>query len=212
MWLVPSKGRPHLARRLFEAAKFKEPGILILNTADELDYRSVMLPAGWRRVVTNPTYLSDALNRAVRHAPNEPWYGILNDDHLPKTEGWERAIVDACKPMGMAWPHDNYAKRISCHVKGGELVRLCGWFVCPRMKHFWLDDADELIAKHVPAKFLPDVMVSHEHVNAGRMQPDRTYIERPNNAADKLAFHRWRMDEWPVIQKRLQDMKRASGA
>lgn len=208
MWLVPSKGRPHLAARLFDASKFKEPGILILNTEDELFYRSVKIPAGWRRIVTKPTYLSDALNRGLAHAPNEPWYGILNDDHLPKTEGWERAVIDAAGPCGIAWPHDNYAKRISCHVKGGELVRLLGWFVCPRMKHFWLDDADELIASHLRplglAVFLEHVMVSHEHVNAGRMPPDRTYIERPSNGADRAAFQRWKLEEWPDLDERLR--------
>jgi hypothetical protein len=207
MWLIPSKGRPNLAKRLFEAADFKEPGILILNTNDELEYRSLRLPEGWRRVVTQPTYLSDALNRGLSHASGEPWYGILNDDHLPKTVGWERAVIEAAGLKSMAWPHDNYAKRISCHVKGGDLVRKLGWFVCPRMKHFWLDDADELIAKEVGGVFLENVMVSHEHVNAGRMKPDRTYVERPSNSADRQAFLRWKEHEWPELQERLKDEK-----
>lgn len=194
-----------LARRLFDAAKFREPGVLILNTDDELDYRSVMLPKGWRRVVTKPTYLSDALNRGLAHVPGEPWYGILNDDHLPKTEGWERAVIDAAGEHGIAWPHDNYAKRISSHVKGGELVRLLGWFVCPKIKHFWLDDVDELIAAEIGGKYLPDVVVSHEHVNAGRMPIDRTYMERPSNAADKAAFEKWKLEEWPWLKEKLRN-------
>lgn len=205
MWLVPSKGRPHLARRLFEAAQFKEPGILILNTNDELSYRDVKIPAGWKRIVTKPTYLSDALNRGLANAPGAPWYGILNDDHIPITPGWERAIVDAAGSWGIAWPYDNYAERISCHVKGGELVRSLGWFVCPRMKHFWLDDADELIAEVVPNSYMKHITVSHEHVNAGRMEPDRTYAERPNNKADRLAFEKWKREEWPAIRESLRD-------
>lgn len=208
MWLVPSKGRPQLCQRLFDAAKFQEPGILILNTDDEMHYRQVLVPKGWRRIVTPPTFLSDALNRGLRHAPNEPWYGILNDDHLPKTEGWERAVIDAAGSQGLAWPHDNYAKRISSHVKGGELVRLLGWFVCPKIKHFWLDDVDELIAKELgdKARFLPEVMVSHEHVNAGRMKVDRTYLERPNNKADKAAFDLWKQEDWPALKVKLATM------
>lgn len=199
MWLVPSKGRPHLAQRLFDCG-IRHPGILILNTEDEIDYRKVKLPEGWRRIVTRPTYLSDALNRGYANAPREPWYGILNDDHLPKTPGWEQAIIDKAGTDGIAWPDDNYGKRISCHVKGGDLVRKLGWFVCPRMKHFWLDDADELIAKEVPGGYLPDVVVSHEHVNAKRMPVDRTYLERPSNPADKAAFERWKRDEWPALK------------
>lgn len=210
MWLVPSKGRPHLAQRLFDAAQFKEPGRLILNTDDEREYKQVKLPANWRRIVTPPTYLSAALNRGLSHVPGEPWYGILNDDHLPKTEGWERAVIDAAGTRGIAWPHDNYAQRISSHVKGGDLVRALGWFVCPQIKHFWLDDVDELIAAEIGGTFLPHVMVSHEHVNAGRMKPDRTYIERPSNPADKAAFERWKRDEWPSVRLKLVELKGAS--
>lgn len=208
MWLVPSKGRPHLAQRLFDCG-IAEKGVLILNTEDEIEYRSVKEPAGWKRLVTPPTVLSDALNRAFAKFPDEPWYGILNDDHLPKTDGWEQAIIQAAGSSGIAWPHDNYAKRISCHVKGGDLVRTLGWFVCPRMKHFFLDDVDELIAAEVGGRFLPEVMVSHEHVNAGRMKIDRTYMERPSNKADRAAFERWKASEWPWVKAKLKRVEAA---
>lgn len=207
MWLVPSKGRPALAKRLL-ACGMKAPGVLILNAADEIDYRDVKVPEGWKRMVTPPTYLSDALNRAFAKYPDEPWYGILNDDHVPKTDDWEQKIIDAAGLNSIAWPHDNYKKRISCHIKGGDLVRSLGWFVCPRMKHFWLDDADELIAAEVGGTFLEDVMVSHEHVNAGRMPIDRTYMQRPDNATDRAAWLRWKANEWPEIKERLKTVPR----
>jgi hypothetical protein len=73
------------------------------------------------------------------------------------------------------------------------------------MKHFWLDDADELIAKEVGGRFLPDIVVSHEHVNAGRMPRDRTYMERPNNAADRAAWEAWRDAEWPTVRRGLAE-------
>jgi len=202
MWIVPSRGRPHLAQRLFDCP-IKEKGVLVVDEDDAADYSKVRLPFDWLVVTNIRAPLSAKLNATFDAYPNEPWYGILNDDHLPITPGWEDAIIHAAGQQSMAWPHDNYAQRISCHVKGGDLVRLLGWFVCPRMKHFWLDDADELIAKVVGGRFLADVMVSHEHVNAGRMPMDRTYRERPSNPADKAAFLAWKQDEWPALESRL---------
>lgn len=204
MWLVPSRGRPHLAQRLFESG-FREKGVLILDEDEHFIYEQVILPFGWKKLVLPRMYLGPKLNEAANRFSGEPWYGILNDDHLPVTPGWERLVIDAAGSRSMAWPHDNYAKRISAHVKGGDLVRLLGWFVCPRMNHYWLDDADELIAKAVGGKFLEDVMVSHEHANAGRAPMDRTYRERPSNPADKRAFEDWKRDEWPRLEAALRE-------
>jgi len=205
MWLVPSRGRPHLAQRLFDSG-IREKGVLIIDE-DEADiYNGVRLPFGWKRLVLPRQYLSHKLNAAFSEMPDEPWYGILNDDHLPVTPGWEKSIIEAAGKISMAWPDDNYGKRISAHVKGGDLCRGLGWFVCPDMSHYFLDDADELLAKAVGGRYLPEVMVSHEHCNAGRAPMDKTYRERPNWAADKQAFESWKIAVWPGIKNRLQQL------
>jgi hypothetical protein len=207
VWLVPSRGRPHLAQRLFDCG-FKEKGILILDEGDAQRYDRVRLPFGWKKLVLQRLWLSPKLNVAFDLNPEEPWYGILNDDHLPVTSGWEAEMVREGQ-KGMAWPDDNYGKRISSHVKSGDLCRLLGWFVCPAIKHYYLDDVDELLAGMVGGRFLSHIMVSHEHANAGRAPMDRTYLERPNPNLDKKAFLQWRENEWPAIAERLKMRKAA---
>lgn len=202
MWIVPSRGRPHLAQRLFDTG-FRHKGVLIVDEDEERLYSVVRLPFGWKRMVLPRLCLSQKMNAAFDAYPDEPWYGNLNDDHLPITIGWERAVIEAAGTRSMAWPDDNYAQRISTPVKGGELCRALGWYCCPRMKHFWLDDAEELLAEAVGGHYLPDIVVSHEHVNAGRMPMDRTYRERPSNLRDKVAFEAWKRDEWPALEARL---------
>jgi hypothetical protein len=201
MWLLPSRGRPHLVERLFNVGEFKTPGLLILDEDQKYD---VELPEGWETLVLPRMYLSPKLNAGVAHKPSEPWYGILNDDHLPKTEGWDVKLVEALKTQRMVWPKDNYGDRISTGVFDGDLVRALGWITPPELNHFYIDDAHELIAEVLGCRRLDEVMVSHEHVNKGRMKPDQTYRERPEPNRDRVAFHHWCKDKWPEIRKRIE--------
>lgn len=204
MWLLPSRGRPHLASRLFEKGNFKTPGLLLLDRDDAPNYKGVSLPEGWDIKVGPRMFLTEKLNDGLKHKPNEPWYGLLNDDHWPKTEGWDLALVEKLKSQQIVWPKDNYADRISTPVFDGDLIRSLGWMAPPEMKHFYIDDVHELLAECLGCRRLESVTVSHEHVNAGRMRPDRTYLERPNSQVDRRAFLLWSRDKWPEIRKRIE--------
>lgn len=199
MWLLPSRGRPHLVQRLMP--HFQTPGILLLDDDDHHRYEGVALADGWKRVVRRRMHLSAKVNAGFDGSPDEPWYGVINDDHLPVTKDWDLLLTNPVR--GMAWPHDNYAGRISVLVMSGDLVRKLGWFACPDIRHFYLDDVHELIAECLGYRGSPEIVVSHEHVNAGRMPVDQTYRERPNNAEDRAAFVRWCRDKWPEVRERL---------
>ena len=200
MWLLPSRGRPHLVRRLF-AEGFQTPGLLIIDDDDYKNYRGIELPNGWEKVSIPRTHLSAKLNYGCKR-PAE-WYGILNDDHLPMTPDWDLKLVEALKKQPMVWPQDNYGDRISTPVFDVALVAELGWIAPPELKHFYIDDVHELIADCLGCYRLEEVVVSHEHVNAGRMKPDLTWKERPSNAEDQKAFILWGRDKWPEIRKRI---------
>jgi hypothetical protein len=201
VWLLPSRGRPHLAKRLFAEGKFQTPGLLIIDDDDYKNYRGIELPNGWEKVSIPRTHLSAKLNAGCRPAP---WYGVLNDDHLPMTPDWDVKLVEALDKQQMVWPRDNYADRISTPVFDAALVSDLGWIAPPELKHFYIDDAHELIAECLGCKRLEDVTVSHEHVNAGRMKPDLTWHERPSSADDRKAYMAWCREQWPGIRKRIE--------
>ena len=203
MWILPSRGRAHLVSRLFGSG-FQTPGLLVIDDDDYKTYRGVKLPDGWEKISLPRMFLSPKLNASFAKRPTEEWYGILNDDHLPKTPGWDLRLVEAVKHRKMVWPQDNYAGRISTPVFDGDLIRSLGWITPPEMNHFYVDDAHELIAEVVGGALLDDVIVSHEHVNAGRMPKDRTYEERPEPNRDRVAFHHWCKDKWPEIRRRIE--------
>ena len=202
MWLLPSRGRPHLVRRLFAEGKFQTPGLLIIDDDDYKNYRGIELPNGWEKVSLPRMFLSAKLNAGVKRRPDEPWYGILNDDHMPITEDWDLKLVEACNPM--TWPNDNYGDRISTLVISGDLVRTLGWISPPELNHFYIDDVHELIAECLGCTRLEEVTVSHEHVNAGRMPKDKTWHERPEPNDDRIAFAKWCREKWPEIRQRIE--------
>lgn len=204
MWLLPSRGRPHLAQRLFDQGNFKTPGLLILDTDDADKYDEVRLPNDWEKLVIPRMFLSPKLNAGFAHKPNEPWYGILNDDHLPKTWEWDLLLQKAVQNQPLVWPKDNYADRISTPVFDGDMIRRIGWICPPELNHFYIDDAHELIAEVLGCTRVEHVTVSHEHVNKGRMKPDQTYRERPEPNRDRTAFQKWCSQQWPEIRKRLE--------
>ena len=203
MWLLPSRGRPYLARRLLDSG-FQTPGLLILDEDEAETYHHIEFQDGWEKLVLPRMYLGPKLNAAVKERPNEEWYGILNDDHLPKTLNWDVMLVECLLRQQMVWPQDNYGDRISTPVFRGDLVRQLGWISPPGINHFYIDDVHELIAECLGCYRLECVTVSHEHVNAGRMPRDRTWAERPNNETDRRAFLGWCKEEWPLIRKRLE--------
>jgi hypothetical protein len=203
VWLLPSRGRPQLVTRLFKAG-FKTPGLLIIDDDDYKNYRGIELPDGWEKKSIPRQFLSSKLNAGLRMRPQETWYGILNDDHLPMTEGWDLKLVEALKTRPIVWPKDNYADRISTPVFDGDLVRALGWITPPELNHFYIDDAHELIAEVLGCYRLEEVTVSHEHVNKGRMRADQTYKERPEPNRDRAAFQKWCRDQWPEIRKRIE--------
>ena len=202
MWILPSRGRPQLVKRLFQAG-FKTPGLLIIDDDDYKNYRGIELPAGWEKKSIPRQFLSAKLNAGLRMRPEEPWYGILNDDHLPMTEDWDVKLVEALKTRPIVWPNDNYSGRISTPVFDGDMVRTLGWVSPPEINHFYIDDVHELLAECLGCSRLESVTVSHEHVNAGRMEKDRTWAERPSNSRDRAAFLAWCKEKWPEIRKRL---------
>lgn len=187
---------------MFEAG-FQTPGLLILDRDDQHNYQGVSLPEGWEIIVRPRMYLSEKINVGVAYKPQEPWYGVLNDDHLPQTPDWDRRLVEAVKNQKIVWPKDNYADRISTPVMDGDLVRSLGWVACPDLKHFYIDDVHELLAEVFGCLRLEEVTVSHEHVNKGRMKPDQTYLDRPNSQADRIAYMRWCKEKWPALREKL---------
>ncbi len=204
MWLLPTRGRPELAQRVFSIAPPTAKGAVLIDDDEIEAYSSLTLPPNWSRLIGPRTTLAQKLNAAVDVLNAEPFYGIVNDDMLPTTPGWDTALPEAAGPWGIAWADDELNGRIGAAAFGGDLIRALGWICPPAQKHFFIDDAHEIIARELGiGRACLNIKIPHLHFTAGKAPYDKTYKNRPNHSADKAAFENWKTNEWPATKARL---------
>lgn len=205
MWFMPSR-RAHLVGRVFEKAPPSSPGVVVIDDGDQERYAAVSLPQDWAlHVVKGCLCYRDKVNQTFDDFPDEAFYGIIADDMVAETPGWDRELVHTAGAVGICGSSQvHFAGHIGAGVIGGELVRALGWLCCPAVRHFYSDDVMELIGTHFGCLTVrEDIRIAHHHFAAGLAPHDEVYKARGSSAEDKLAFERWKMSEWPGIRERL---------
>ena len=151
--------------------------------------------AGW----TNT--LADIYSGAYRA------YASFGDDHLPRTEGWDKVLLDAIASAGgtgIAYGDDLLMGQNLCTapVVSADIVDALGWLALPAISHYCLDNALKDIGEGAGCLlYCPDVVTEHVHYANGKAPVDATY-------ADAGGFSEGHPD-WAAYQKwREQDMAR----
>lgn len=213
MFVMPTRGRPHLINRFFSVfpPQPETTGILAIDDDDARNYADIKLPKGWDFRVSPRTYFTAKVNDVVAAFPGKPFYGFVMDDTVPRTDKWDVLLAEKAGPWGIAWPDDCLpGKRPSAMVLGGELVRALGWFSCPTVKHFYTDNVWETMAADLGcAGRCEEIKIAHLHFSSGAAPFDETYRQRPNNAADKIAFENWLLT-WPALKERLASSQKGT--
>lgn len=191
MWVLPTIGRPASCQAFLDSVAAlgfghkPTPGLVIVDGDPDEAYRALRLPLGWTIEFReeNAGFLA-CLNRAFAEHPGEPWYGLLNDDFIVRTGGWDHKLVAAAGNFGFAnsndgWQADGaHSKKRMCGaiVFGGDMLRALGWWSPPGMAHCYADDAWEAIGSTIGNwKTCLDVMVEHRHAWTGKSEPDATH-------------------------------------
>lgn len=200
MILLPSRGRPELVKRFFDACvetKAETYVLLIIDTDDEgYDYKYAYENMGV--MVGAIRSIVEKCNDAFYAFPDREFYGVMADDVVPKTQHWDRLLGQACVPNKISWGDDEKKQRPSHPFLGGELVRKLGYVFPPVFEHFYCDTAIHEIAKATGrGVYLPNVKVPHHHFTSGLAEMDKTYRERPKTPKD--VFEKWKRTELPLI-------------
>lgn len=206
--VVPSRGRPQNIARLLDSVHATSRAVTHLHVAvDEDDeklpqYQAVMdhagaegdvLEAGARRGLcawTNEV--------AVRRAGEYPYLASLGDDMVPRTPGWDRALIRGITGMGgtgIAYPWDSVREDIpEAVVLSSDIVAALGWMCMPDLKHFYPDNVWADLGRGAGClRHLRAIAVDHLNVAAGRAGPDATAIGNGRSLeADRDAYHGWR--------------------
>jgi hypothetical protein len=206
--LVPTRGRPDNARRLLAAceATCVLPTTSMVFGVDSDDpaldgydqcnagrgYVMQLEPSGQPGMVSVLNRMTDI---GHYHA-----VGFMGDDHLPVTQGWDKALCDALegKPAVLAYGNDLLqGERIPTAVAmTASIPRALGYMAPPTLRHLYVDNVWADWGRGLGAlTYLPDVVIEHLHPAAGKAQRDAGYeaVNAPEvDSADRAAYLAYR--------------------
>ena len=221
MFSLPSRGRPHNLRRFlaaYEETRATAPMWVRLDLDDVMlpEYDRITLPDHWLKTVgpRHPNRCNGCVAEMFRAFPDEPVYGLMADDLIPRTDRWDARLIEAAGSSRLAYADDGkWGHELATHpVVGGDLARAIGWLVLPTVLHSFVDTALFAIAmRSNRLAYLPDVKVEHMHPLAhdqhGRpkAEMDDTYRFPETYIPDQAAFYKWQgTDLRPTVERTMR--------
>ena len=214
MWILATRNRVLNCQRFIQGwieSHASTPVYVRLDDCDPFvnDLRSLPWPTEFS-VHVGPRQGLRAAREEMFHAyPNEPWYGILADDLIPRTIAWDRLLVERAGSRQISYPNDMGRKtKLPTHpCVGGDLVRAQGWFGLPVVRHYCVDSVYRYIGDQLGIKHrLDDVIVEHAHSSEKKSERDGLYRETSRyKESDDTAYSSWLRDQGPALLKQLRN-------
>lgn len=215
--VIPSRGRPERAREAIRsirdtAALVTTSIVLAVDEDDpELDgYRLLQFPPygpEWSLVMLRGDEggnLVRATNTpAMRIVDEDPAaiVGVLNDDQVARTPGWDKAIASSLATPGIAYGDDlfQHDRLVTCPFISGAIVRALGWYALPTLEHLFIDNAWHDLGQALGVlRYHPELVFEHLHPFAGKGDWDDTYERgnaKPVVDRDRTAYEWWRVHD-----------------
>jgi hypothetical protein len=106
--------------------------------------------------------------------------GALGDDFVPRTVGWDVAVMEALGKTPFAYGNEKYPGRAPgescCHIFcRSEVIGALGYLGPPALRHMYVDNIWVQWGQAAGITYLDDVIIEHLHPSAGKAQMDGTY-------------------------------------
>jgi hypothetical protein len=201
--LVPSRERPGNVARFAQAAMGTSSCdvLFILDRDDPLLNEAYAAAKPYQCRVLPRMSVVPKLNQAAAENLSYPVLMFTGDDTIPRTAGWDTLLTGAIAAMGgtgYAYPDGLARTDIPEHVAiSSDIVRALGWFACPYMTHFCIDNAWADIGNGAECiRFVPEAVVEHMHWTQGKGPKDHVLKRAIDNAAgDYAGYDRWRSEQ-----------------
>lgn len=212
MWIFATRNRLQNCERFIRAWNETQASSDVYVRIDQDDpsldqLQRLPWPSTFQVQVGPRVRMGQAMQEMFTRYPNEPWYGILADDVVPKTLHWDQLLIEAAGTNKISCANEVHEKAIRiCHpCVGGDLVRLVGCFAIPTVRHFGTDTLWESIHHCCDLNNkLVHVVLEHVHFNFGQSDFDQTYAEsQAIRREDKIAYKTWMNENFDQILEKL---------
>jgi hypothetical protein len=208
--LVPSLERPHNVARLGAAARATMSGagqLLFIFDDDDPQLEANRTAAeenGWPYEVQEHFMTVPKVNLAASRHLDSPFLMFLGDDHIPRTSGWDAAVMAGFEELGgtgyvYPWGLGRTDTPEICAIST-DIVKALGWFGLPSISHFYVDNVWADIGNGAGCLlFLPEVILEHMHWTFGKGPVDNTNRVAINlTPVDEVAYNQWRGSQMSV--------------
>jgi hypothetical protein len=213
MWILATRNRVENCERFIAGWVNSQASTPVYVRLDECDpfldhLRNLSWPDQFTVHVGPRQGLRAAMEEMFHAHPQESWYGILADDLVPQTPGWDQLLVARAGRGCISYPNDLGRKtKLPTHpCVGGDLVRAQGWFGLPGVRHYCVDSVYRYIGDQLGIKHrLDDVIVEHAHYSEKKSERDGLYRETSRfKDTDDAAYTAWLRDQGPQLIQRLR--------
>jgi hypothetical protein len=187
--VVPSRGRPENAERLAQAFKDTntEADLYIVIDNDDLKWNEYAKSENYKKLPadnktggcakslnTGAVYLLD-----ITKFPLYDYFVFMGDDHIPRTQGWDKAFIQALgQNTGIVYGDDllQGANLPTAFGMSRDLVNELRGMTFPGCVHLFFDNFVKQLGLDLEyLKYLPDVIIEHLHPVAGKAEMDEGY-------------------------------------
>lgn len=122
------------------------------------------------------------------------YVGHIGDDNVPRTPGWDTAVMAALEKTPFAFANDQYPRApgsLCCHIfMRSEVVETLGYFGPPSIAHMYVDVVWMAWGTACGITYLHGVLIPHLHYTTGSSPHDQTYAVSFSGTSDDLdAWH-----------------------
>lgn len=187
--IIPTRGRPQAADKVIDAFhKTCTAGTKLVLAVDDDDplLGEYKLITKYERhaalfVAPAPSTMVATLNAAaLRYAPGAYALAFLGDDHRPRTVGWDAVYLRELRQLGSGFVYGDdlfQGQMIPTQIAmTSDVVQALGHMAPPCLTHLFVDNYWMDLGKAADCiRYLPEVIVEHEHPFAGKADMDPGY-------------------------------------
>ena len=186
-----SKGRPHRIPEMINSYETTKQGntdiIFCLNPYDDKlkDYDSIL--NGRVVIHRNPNYYTPTANEvALSLSPGYDYYGLVDDDYIFRTAGWDVELTKTVNEKGNGWgiaycndlwPDSSVLFRHpSVPIVSAKIIKTIGYMILPTLNHFKIDTFMRDLTEPLSLLFFrEDIVIEHMHLHNGKAPTDASY-------------------------------------